>query len=250
MNTTDATALHAADFIDAVRTRKPSRRRYRSRLPLDNRPPAWQHRLRHRQKTPLEFRQGRIRRRLRRQPAARQSEPEKTMDLDLGISRRTFMQTAALAAASTSVASASPPPAPADGEWFDRPMRWAQLTLVEDDPGKYDLNFWLDYFRRTHSDAACLSAGGCVAYYPTKVPLHYRSQWLGDTRSVRRTGGGLPQAEHGGDRAHRSARRAPGRLRRASRLDRRRCRGQQAPPSGRCRNSGSPARWVRTISSS
>ena len=64
--------------------------------------------------------------------------------------------------------------------WFDRPMRWAQLTLAEDDPGQYDLNFWLDYFKRTHSDAACLSAGGCVAYYPTKVPLHYRSQWLKD----------------------------------------------------------------------
>ena len=59
-------------------------------------------------------------------------------------------------------------------------MRWAQLTLVEDDPGNYDLNFWLDYFRRTHSDAACLSAGGCVAYYPTKVPLHYRSKFMGD----------------------------------------------------------------------
>ena len=66
------------------------------------------------------------------------------------------------------------------GGWYDRPMRWAQLTLVEDDPGKYDPNFWLDYFRRTHSDAACLSAGGCVAYYPTKVPLHYRSKFLGD----------------------------------------------------------------------
>ena len=65
-------------------------------------------------------------------------------------------------------------------EWFDKPMRWAQLTLVEDDPGKYDASFWLDYMKRTHSDAACLSAGGCVAYYPTKVPLHYRSKWLGD----------------------------------------------------------------------
>jgi hypothetical protein len=65
-------------------------------------------------------------------------------------------------------------------EWYSRPMRWAQLTLVEDDPGQYDLNFWLDYFRRTHSDAACLSAGGCVAYYPTKVPLHYRSKYLGN----------------------------------------------------------------------
>lgn len=59
-------------------------------------------------------------------------------------------------------------------------MRWAQLTLVEDDPGKFDLPFWLDYFRRTYSDAVCLSGGGCVAYYPTKIPFHHRSAWLGD----------------------------------------------------------------------
>jgi hypothetical protein len=90
--------------------------------------------------------------------------------------RREFLAASALAPL---VAAAAPPPA--DAPWFDRPMRWAQLTLVEDDPGKFDLNFWLDYFRRTHSDAACLSAGGCVAFYPTKIPLHYRSQWLGNT---------------------------------------------------------------------
>ncbi len=64
--------------------------------------------------------------------------------------------------------------------WYDRPMRWAQLTLVEDDPGQYDPQFWLDFFKRTHSDAACLSAGGCVAYYPTRIPLHYRSRFLGN----------------------------------------------------------------------
>lgn len=56
-------------------------------------------------------------------------------------------------------------------EWFDRPMRWAQLTLVENDPGQYDPEFWLDYFKRCHADAACLSAGGCVAYYPTNTSL-------------------------------------------------------------------------------
>ena len=74
-------------------------------------------------------------------------------------------------------ASPSPVLAPS---WVDRPMRWAQLTLVEDDPGKFDLTFWLDYFRRTHSDAVCLSGGGCVAYYPTQIPFHHRSKWLGD----------------------------------------------------------------------
>jgi hypothetical protein len=88
--------------------------------------------------------------------------------------RREFFWTAL---AGSALALADDPPAE---PWFDRPMRWAQLTLVEDDPGKYDPAFWLDYFKRTHSDAACLSAGGCVAYYPTKIPLHYRSKWLGN----------------------------------------------------------------------
>jgi hypothetical protein len=31
-------------------------------------------------------------------------------------------------------------------------MPWAQLILVEDDPGKFDIPFWLKFFRRTHSD--------------------------------------------------------------------------------------------------
>jgi hypothetical protein len=65
--------------------------------------------------------------------------------------------------------------------WFDRPMRWAQLTLVENDPGRFDPDFWLSYFKRIHADAATLSAGGIVAYYPTNVPLHHRSDWLGDS---------------------------------------------------------------------
>ena len=59
-------------------------------------------------------------------------------------------------------------------------MRWAQLTLVENDPDHYDLNFWLDYFKRIKADGACLSAGGCTAYYPTEIPYHHRTPWLGD----------------------------------------------------------------------
>ncbi len=102
--------------------------------------------------------------------------------LPTSTSRRDFLVNVAL----TSTAAVLPhnnvaaaPPAATD--WFDRPMRWAQLTLVENDPGQYDPNFWLDYFKRIHADAACLSAGGCVAYYPTKIPLHYRSAWMKDT---------------------------------------------------------------------
>src|SRR5215471_306740 len=93
------------------------------------------------------------------------------------IRRRSFLQqTAVLGGAALlgdfGAGPLSPPPVSHDVPWFDRPMRWAQLTLVENDPGQYDLKFWLEYFRRVHADAACLSAGGCVAYYPTKIPLH------------------------------------------------------------------------------
>jgi hypothetical protein len=92
------------------------------------------------------------------------------------INRREWMaQTGALAAAGTVFGQTAPANA-----WYDRPMRWAQLAFVEDDPGRYDPAFWLDYFKRIHADAACLSAGGCVAFYPTKVPLHYRSKFLGN----------------------------------------------------------------------
>jgi len=67
----------------------------------------------------------------------------------------------------------------ADESWFNRPMRWAQLTLVENDPGRFDPDFWLSYFKKIHADGTTLSAGGVVAYYPTNVPLHHRSDWLG-----------------------------------------------------------------------
>ncbi len=70
---------------------------------------------------------------------------------------------------------------PDQSTWFDKPMRWAQLTLVENDPGQYDPDFWLDYFKRTHSDAVCLSAGGIVAYYPTQIEFHHRSLWMGES---------------------------------------------------------------------
>jgi hypothetical protein len=88
------------------------------------------------------------------------------------MNRREFLQ---VTSAGPLLGQAVSPP------WFDKPMRWAQLTLAENDPGRYDPAFWLEYFRRTHSDAACLSAGGCVAYYPTTISLHHRSRWMGNS---------------------------------------------------------------------
>src|SRR5688572_21948594 len=108
------------------------------------------------------------------------------------MSRRDFLQvtTAAGALGSLGLGRLEPGDArkgheefsvPQPSGWFDRPMRWVQLTLVENDPGRFDPQFWLDYFGRLHADAATLSAGGIVAYYPTRIPLHHRSSYLGNT---------------------------------------------------------------------
>src|ERR1700736_535376 len=95
------------------------------------------------------------------------------------MNRREFMR-ATVASGMLAVNGQLNASAGADPGWYDRPMRWAQVAFVEDDPGNYDLQFWLDYFQRLHVDAACLSAGGCVAFYPTKIPMHYRSRFLGN----------------------------------------------------------------------
>ena len=118
-------------------------------------------------------------------------------------------------------------------------MRWAQLTLVEDDPGQFDLPFWLDYFRRTHSDAVCLSAGGCVAYYPTEIPLPPPQPVAGRPRPVRRPGRGLPEA-----RAW-SSWRGPTRTRPTTTSLRRTPTGSPSTPQGRRRRHwASPEMWV------
>ena len=109
------------------------------------------------------------------------------MHTDGSLTRRGFFKTVALGGTGAALCNLNLPlPAPqgtasSAPSWVDRAMLWAQLTLVEDDPGKFDPQFWIDYFQRTHSNAACLSAGGCVAYYPTQIPFHHRSAWLKDS---------------------------------------------------------------------
>ena len=97
------------------------------------------------------------------------------------MNRRDFMKTSVVAGAYAFLGAPWRAAAEDDPLWFDRPMRWAQLVLVENDPGRFDPDFWLDYFKRVHANGVCLSAGGVVAYYPTTVPLHHRSTWLGET---------------------------------------------------------------------
>ena len=74
------------------------------------------------------------------------------------LSRRQFVASTAAAGAGAALShitpnmlaqAVGPSELHAAPEWATRAMRWAQLTLVEDDPAHFDPAFWLDYFKRT-----------------------------------------------------------------------------------------------------
>ncbi len=64
--------------------------------------------------------------------------------------------------------------------WFRRTTRWMQTNIAELDPTRYDITWWRQQWRRTHTQGIVVNAGGIVAYYPTRVPLHRRAEFLGD----------------------------------------------------------------------
>ena len=94
--------------------------------------------------------------------------------------RNTSLVSGGLAVAGTAVMGNPVNLTPVNEAWFNKPMRWAQLAFVDNDPVKCDPDFWLDYFKRIHADGVLLSAGGVTAFYPTEVPLHHRSDFLGN----------------------------------------------------------------------
>lgn len=62
--------------------------------------------------------------------------------------------------------------------WYKRVTRWGQTNITEKDPLNYDINWWRNHWKRTHTQGVVVNAGGIIAYYPTKIPLHYKAQYL------------------------------------------------------------------------
>jgi hypothetical protein len=77
--------------------------------------------------------------------------------------------------------------------WYRRTLRWGQTNITEIDPTAYDLAWWRQHWNRTRVQGVIVNAGGIVAYYPSKYPLHYRPPLLGD----RDLYGELARAAHG-----------------------------------------------------
>ena len=43
---------------------------------------------------------------------------------------------------------------------------------------RYDIAWWREYWKRTEVQGVIINAGGIVAYYPSKFPLHHRAEFL------------------------------------------------------------------------
>lgn len=100
------------------------------------------------------------------------------MDRRIFIKNTGFISGGIILSGSSSLTAIAPQVFPMQ---LNEAMRWAQLAFVENDPGNYDPDFWLAYFKRIHAQGVLLSAGGVVAFYPTNIPFHHRSRWMGNT---------------------------------------------------------------------
>lgn len=63
--------------------------------------------------------------------------------------------------------------------WYQRVYRWGQTNLTELDPARYEADWWRAHWRRTRVQGVIVNAGGIVAYYPSRYPLHHRALHLG-----------------------------------------------------------------------
>jgi hypothetical protein len=104
-----------------------------------------------------------------------------------GETRREFLKKTTLAAGTltggsvlnfTSAAKAKQSNQPADQPWYRRTFRWGQTNITEKDPIRYDIKWWREYWKKTNTQGVIINAGGIVAYYPSKFPLHYQAEFL------------------------------------------------------------------------
>ena len=100
--------------------------------------------------------------------------------------RRNFLKNTSLAAATLAIpdiVSAANPygidnKSPDALPWYKRVTRWGQVNITEKDPSQYDIGWWRKFWKRTQTNGVIVNAGGIVAYYPTRIPLHYQPEYL------------------------------------------------------------------------
>src|SRR5689334_12109122 len=63
--------------------------------------------------------------------------------------------------------------------WYASMRRCGQINYNDRDPLTMDANGWGDYWASLKIEAVLLNGGGIVAFYPTQIPYHHRSEFLG-----------------------------------------------------------------------
>src|SRR5471030_1689045 len=86
--------------------------------------------------------------------------------------RRELFQAGAAGAAALSAQTGAAVP------WYRRVCRLGQTNITERDPVRYDIPWWREYWKRTRIQGVIVNAGGIVAYYPSRFPLHRQAEFL------------------------------------------------------------------------
>lgn len=96
---------------------------------------------------------------------------------------------------------------PPKENWFNRPMRWAQLTLTKPIPSTIMSNSYIGFAAQRR----CLpERWGLRLLLSTQIPLHYRTPSIGDRDPFGELYEGCRQFGHECHRPHQSPRRTPG----------------------------------------
>jgi len=113
---------------------------------------------------------------------------EQSKSPKMGDSRRNFLKQSALTAAAFAVGdfvsiastkvSGYMQREENDIPWYKKVTRWGQINITEKDPPQYDIPWWRKYWKETETEGVVVNAGGIVAYYPTKIPLHRKAEYL------------------------------------------------------------------------
>lgn len=95
------------------------------------------------------------------------------------MTRREFIAVSAASLVVTPAGEKAAQPPDQGKPWYDTMRRCGQVNFNEADTLTMDVNMWMDYWASLSVNAVLLNGGGIMAFYPTQVPYHHRSEFLG-----------------------------------------------------------------------